>query len=249
MRPTLRPIREPWPEKPRVELPGRSAEGPSWSPGGVLLARDGVGWGAEASLLNTGHPRAWTVSPGAACQPRVLLPCSEHAGRSQATLGGCAPAGRVPRHPGELGGDAHSEAFLMVTGKRTTSRSVSRPLLFSCHSEPLQGRLCARATSGDPFLPQATHPGVNVGMTKEEQSGNCLQCTRRESRHCVGQPHSPTPKYCCVVPGVWDFRTKGRSLLVPKPDPRGESRLHQLPMSETRNPRPGRGWGVQAGHR
>lgn len=167
VRPTLRPIREPWPEKPRVELPGRSAEGPSWSPGGVLLVRDGVGWGAEASILNTGHPRVWTVSPGAACQPRVLLPCSEHAGRSQATLGGCAPAGRVPGHPGELGGDAHSEAFLRVTSKRTASRSVSRPLLFSCHPEPLQGRLCARAISGDPFLPQATHPGVTVGMTKK----------------------------------------------------------------------------------
>lgn len=153
------------------------------------------------------------MSPGAACQPRVLLPCSEHAGRSQATLGGCAPAGRVPGHPGELGGDAHSEAFLMVTSKRTASHSVSRPLLFSCHPEPLQGRLCARAISGDPFLSQATHPGVTVGMTKEEQSRNCLRCTRRESRHCVCQPHSPTPKYCCVVPGVWDFRTKGRSLI------------------------------------
>lgn len=78
---------------------------------------------------------------------------------------------------------------------------MSRPLLFGCDPEPLQGRLCAGAISGDPFLPQVTHPGVTVGMSKEEQSGNCLQCTRRKGRHCVGRHAQPNTEI--LLCGPW----------------------------------------------
>lgn len=174
----------------------------------------------------------------AAGAPALLRACGALASN---TWGACSSR-QGPWAPRGAGGDDHSAAFITVTSKRAASRSVSRPLLFSCHPEPLQGRLCARAISGDPFLPQATHPGVIVGMT-EEQSGNCLQCTGQGGRHSVGQPHSPTPKYCCVVPGDRDFRTKSRSLPVPRPGLRGECRLRQLLASETRSPRPARGRG------
>ena len=88
--------------------------------------------------------------------------------------------------------------------------------------------------------------------TSPPQSGNWLQRTRQRSRRYCGSAHSPTPKYCCVVPGDDALGTEGQE----KPPnaqtcpPRVDVCLQKLPVSDIRSPCSGWGEGrLQAGYR